>query len=166
MKFRAARVMKALDEDPLFSGKSIEFNDAKAEPIRPMRRLILCLDGSWQSSNHGEKNIASNIAKLSRSIASCENYDSCEKHGEQVIHQIVYYDAGVGTGNSAPREDASRTEKLLANGQKVFEGSFGTGVEENVCEAYNFLVSYTHACLFSHPLPNICHTGQQLAPWR
>lgn len=128
-----------LESDPLFSGKSIEFSEVeKPEEIRPMRRLILCLDGSWQSSNHGEKNIASNIAKLSRSIASCQNIG--EGEDRKVIHQIIYYDAGVGTGNSAPREDASMPEKLLAQGQKVFEGSFGRGVEENVCEAYNFLV--------------------------
>ncbi|KAK4866706.1 hypothetical protein LT330_008259 [Penicillium expansum] len=130
------RLVQPLESDPLFSGENIEFNDhEQAKPIRPMRRLILCLDGSWQSSNHGEKNIASNIAKLSRSIASCE------KTGGEVIHQIVYYDAGVGTGNSAPREGASTPEKILAKSQKVFEGSFGRGVEENVCEAYNFLVS-------------------------
>ncbi|KAJ5537847.1 hypothetical protein N7494_007326 [Penicillium frequentans] len=129
--------MESLESDPLFSGESIEFNDVEqAKPIRPMRRLILCLDGSWQSSNHGEKNIASNIAKLSRSIASCQ------KTGEdEVIHQIVYYDGGVGTGDSAPKEDASITAKALAEGQKAFEGAFGRGVEENVCEAYNFLVS-------------------------
>lgn len=160
MKFRPVQVMKAPEEDPLFSGKSIEFDDAKAEPIRPMRRLILCLDGSWQSSNHGEKNIASNIAKLSRSIASCE------RNGDEVIHQIVYYDAGVGTGNSAPREDASRTEKLLAKGQKIFEGSFGRGVEENVCEAYNFLVSSVYASPVSYLPAHTCHIGQQLAPRR
>lgn len=130
-----ARLVQPLESDPLFSGENIEFKDGEqARPIRPMRRLILCLDGSWQSSNHGEKNIASNIAKLSRSIASCEKTD------EDVIHQIVYCDAGVGTGNSAPREGASMPEKMLAKSQKVFEGSFGRGVEENVCEAYNFLV--------------------------
>lgn len=136
MRNTRIQLMRSLESDPLFSGESINFNDVeKAEPIRPMRRLILCLDGSWQSSNHGEKNIASNIAKLSRSIASCEKTGSGE-----VVHQIVYYDAGVGTGDSAPKENLSFTEKILAQGQKVFEGAVGRGVEENVCEAYNFLV--------------------------
>lgn len=153
------RRIESLESDPLFSGESIEFTDVEqAEPIRPMRRLILCLDGSWQSSNHGEKNIASNIAKLSRSIASCQ------KTGEdEVIHQIVYYDGGVGTGDSAPKEDASIAAQALAEGQKAFEGAFGRGVEENVCEAYNFLVR----CIITFlPFPSpthIYHTGQQLA---
>ncbi|KAJ5771771.1 hypothetical protein N7520_002300 [Penicillium odoratum] len=128
------RLMQALEDDPLFSGKKEE----KVKRYRPMKRLILCLDGSWQSSNHGEKNIASNIVKLSRSI------DSCEKTKDKVIQQIVYYDAGVGTGKSAPRNDASIPAKVLAKGQKIFEGTFERGLEENVCEAYNFLVNNCH----------------------
>ncbi|KAJ5928330.1 hypothetical protein N7466_007286 [Penicillium verhagenii] len=127
-----------LENDNLFSDAANKFIPVeKTKPLRDQRRLILCLDGSWQSSNHGEKNIASNIAKLSRAIASCDKYGEDGKE----IQQIVYYDAGVGTGNSAPNEDASKTAKLLAMTQKIFEGTFGRGVEENVCEAYNFLVS-------------------------
>ncbi|OOF93563.1 hypothetical protein ASPCADRAFT_209504 [Aspergillus carbonarius ITEM 5010] len=99
---------------------------------RPPRRLVLCCDGSWQSSNHGEKNIASNIAKLSRAIG---NY-GLGPNGE-IIQQIVYYDAGVGTGTSA----TSTTGKVMAGIQKRWEGGFGRGLEENVCEGYNFIVN-------------------------
>lgn len=39
--------LNPLESDPLFSGKSIEFSEVEeAEEIRPIRRLILCLDGS------------------------------------------------------------------------------------------------------------------------
>ncbi|PYH92579.1 hypothetical protein BO71DRAFT_442360 [Aspergillus ellipticus CBS 707.79] len=99
---------------------------------RPPRRLVLCCDGSWQTSNHGLKNIASNVAKLSRAIG---NY-GIGPTGD-IIQQIVYYDAGVGTGTSAANSEGN----WMAAIQKSWEGGFGRGLEENVCEAYNFIVN-------------------------
>ncbi|PWY83372.1 hypothetical protein BO70DRAFT_361487 [Aspergillus heteromorphus CBS 117.55] len=96
---------------------------------RPPRRLIVCCDGSWQSSNHGTKNIASNVAKLSRSIA---NYGK-NKEGD-LIQQIVFYDAGVGTSNSS---EGGFVDSI----HKRWEGGTGQGLEENVCEGYNFIVN-------------------------
>ncbi|EAW15372.1 T6SS phospholipase effector Tle1-like catalytic domain-containing protein [Aspergillus clavatus NRRL 1] len=102
---------------------------------RPMRRLVLCCDGSWQSSSHGLRNVASNVAKLSRSIAgwTIEN--------GQCIQQLVYYDAGVGTATSSVERDGNFIAKGIAKAQKCWEGGVGRGLEENVCEAYNFLVN-------------------------
>ncbi|RAL06601.1 T6SS phospholipase effector Tle1-like catalytic domain-containing protein [Aspergillus homomorphus CBS 101889] len=67
-------------------------------------------------------NIPSNIARISH-----------------FVHQIVYYDAGVSTGTSK-KEDQSWVAITMAGVQKTWEGAFGRGLEENVCEGYNFLV--------------------------
>ena len=61
-------------------------------PPRPKKRIIICCDGTWQSSAHGAQTIPSNVAKLSRSIAS----EYIDENG-LMASQIVYYDAGVGT---------------------------------------------------------------------
>lgn len=91
-------------------------------PPKPKKRIVICCDGTWQSVAHGTQTIPSNVAKISRSIA---NYyiDS----NSLMAPQIVYYDAGVGTG-------VGLIEKQRA-------GNFGQGLDENVCEAYNFIVN-------------------------
>lgn len=91
-------------------------------PQKPKKRIIICCDGTWQSVAHGNQTIPSNIAKISRSIA---NYYVDEN--ELMAPQIVYYDSGVGTGVGV-------IEKQRA-------GNFGLGLDENVCEAYNFIVN-------------------------
>ncbi|KAF2088927.1 hypothetical protein K490DRAFT_38157 [Saccharata proteae CBS 121410] len=89
----------------------------------PKKRIIICCDGTWQTSAHGTHSIPSNIAKLSRSLSPWY----FDPESSQWAPQVVYYDAGVGTG-------VSRVEKKYA-------GAFGLGLDENVCEAYNFLVN-------------------------
>lgn len=60
--------------------------------IHPMKRIILCFDGTSQASNHGREEVPSNVTKLSLSLERWfENDDG------KVSPQIVYYDAGVGT---------------------------------------------------------------------
>jgi uncharacterized protein (DUF2235 family) len=56
------------------------------------KRLIICCDGTWQSSNQGARSVPSNIAKISRAVS----VNSVETDGSW-CPQIVYYDAGVGT---------------------------------------------------------------------
>jgi hypothetical protein len=58
----------------------------------PKKRLVICCDGTWQSSNQGRRSNPSNVAKLSRAISQyfVEN--------EEAGVQICYYDAGIGTG--------------------------------------------------------------------
>lgn len=117
----------------------VEATTAKNRSVRiegPPKRLIICCDGSWQSSNHGQMNVPSNVARLSRAIARCGLADD---KGD-AIHQIVYYNAGVGTGTSK-KDDQNWLANTMAGIQKTWEGAFGRGLEENVCEGYNFLVS-------------------------
>lgn len=88
------------------------------------RRLVICCDGTWQSSVSSKENVPSNITKLCRLIAriGVDKDDSSKK-----FHQIVYYDSGVGTGN-------------LSSTEAKRQGGTGAGLAENVIEAYNFIV--------------------------
>jgi hypothetical protein len=85
------------------------------------KRIVICCDGTWQSSVSGEKNVPSNITRLCRAL----NRVGTDKDG-RVWQQVVWYDSGVGTTS-------------LALGDAV-EGAFGEGLEGNVVEAYNFCV--------------------------
>lgn len=88
------------------------------------RRLVICCDGTWQSSVSSKENVPSNITKLCRLIARIgEDKDDHSKK----FHQIVYYDSGIGTGN-------------LSSSEAKRQGGTGAGLAENVIEAYNFIV--------------------------
>ncbi|KAF2846854.1 hypothetical protein T440DRAFT_220749 [Plenodomus tracheiphilus IPT5] len=88
------------------------------------RRLIVCCDGTWQSSVSTKDNAPSNITKLCRLIArvGTDKDDHLKK-----FHQIVYYDSGIGTG-------------ALSASEARLQGGTGAGLAENVIEAYNFIV--------------------------
>lgn len=77
------------------------------------RRIIICSDGTWNRPD-GEK--ATNVVKMARAIAPTDSNG---------MDQIVFYDAGVGTGNLLDR---------------VTGGAFGGGLEKNVQDGYRFLV--------------------------
>ncbi|PVI08262.1 hypothetical protein DM02DRAFT_723093 [Periconia macrospinosa] len=88
------------------------------------RRLIICCDGTWQSSVSGQDNVPSNVTKLCRVIA---RIGTDAKNPNKKWHQVVYYDSGIGTGN-------------LSGSEKSRQGGTGAGLAENVIEAYNFIV--------------------------
>ncbi|KAL1625539.1 hypothetical protein SLS56_007286 [Neofusicoccum ribis] len=101
-----------------------DFFSRSTEMVKP-KRIVVCCDGTWQSATsvdpkHG---CPSNVARLSRVLAKA-GLDREEKEWQQ----IVYYDAGVGTGDITAVEAAR-------------QGSQGLGLLENVLEAYNFIVS-------------------------
>ncbi|GME50258.1 peptidoglycan binding domain containing protein [Neofusicoccum parvum] len=101
-----------------------DFFSRSTETVKP-KRIVVCCDGTWQSATsvdpkHG---CPSNVARLSRVLAKA-GLDREEKEWQQ----IVYYDAGVGTGDITAVEAAR-------------QGSQGLGLLENVLEAYNFIVS-------------------------
>ena len=83
-----------------------------------MKRLILCCDGTWNKADqedHGEP-CPSNVVKIAYRVA--------KREGDTL--QIIYYDQGVGTGNSV---------------DKATGGAFGEGLEANIHDAYRFLVA-------------------------
>ncbi|KAF2729130.1 hypothetical protein EJ04DRAFT_78019 [Polyplosphaeria fusca] len=88
------------------------------------RRIVICCDGTWQSSVSGADNVPSNVTKLCRHIA---RIGTDRNNPNKKFHQLVYYDSGVGTGNLSKREQRR-------------QGGTGAGLAENVIEAYNFIV--------------------------
>ena len=84
-----------------------------------MKSIILCCDGTWnkpdQVDDHGEL-CPSNVVKIAYRVA--------KRDGD--TPQIIFYDQGVGTGNSV---------------DKVTGGAFGEGLEANIHDAYRFLVA-------------------------
>ncbi|KAI1452523.1 hypothetical protein F4805DRAFT_447077 [Annulohypoxylon moriforme] len=84
------------------------------------KKIVICCDGTWNSENSKRKR--SNVSEISRCITP---YD------RDGIPQIVFYQPGIGTGTSK-----------LGN---VWEGLTGTGLYEDICEAYSFLChNYSH----------------------
>lgn len=78
-----------------------------------MKRLVVCCDGTWNRRDAGER--ATNVAKLADAVAATG--------GD--VRQVVFYDAGVGTGGLVDR---------------VLGGATGKGLAKNVLDAYRFLV--------------------------
>ncbi len=65
------------------------------------KRLIVCCDGTASAVDKGTKEFVSNVGRLSRSIARVGVTPEGEK-----VPQIVYYQAGVGSGQSLPIQKA------------------------------------------------------------
>ena len=84
-----------------------------------MKRLILCCDGTWNRADQAQKGTPcpTNVVKLAYRIA---------KHDAAGTPQVILYDQGVGTGNSLDRWTG---------------GAFGEGLEDNIYDAYRFLVA-------------------------
>ncbi|KAB2577651.1 Uncharacterized protein DBV05_g3680 [Lasiodiplodia theobromae] len=106
---------------------------ANGDPLtlkRP-KKLIICCDGTWIDSNNSklenngshahpklEVQDPSNVTRIGRALPVSDS---------QQRPQIVFYQAGVGTGPNL-------VEKLVGGGT-------GSGLSENVCEAYGFLAN-------------------------
>lgn len=87
-------------------------------PSAPIKRLCIFSDGSWSDA---EKEVGTNIFTMAKAV----------KHTcKEMIPQLVFYDAGVGTGGSV--SDA------------IKGGAFGEGIDRNIQELYWFLaLNYT-----------------------
>lgn len=77
-----------------------------------MKRLVFCFDGTW---NRLSADTPTNVVLLAASI---------QRISPKGVTQIMHYDEGVGTG---------RLEKYTG-------GLFGQGLEQNIREAYRFLI--------------------------
>ncbi|KAF5861013.1 hypothetical protein ETB97_000841 [Aspergillus alliaceus] len=98
-------------------------SDTKGLPWSNRKRLIVCCDGTWNSSIQDSFQPPTNVTRLSRAISREGVTD--EGGVKKRISQIVYYQQGVGTG------------ALL--GDKLGGGAIGIGVSAHVREAYGFL---------------------------
>ncbi|KAK4197955.1 hypothetical protein QBC40DRAFT_308631 [Triangularia verruculosa] len=98
------------------------FKDTTLTPAP--KRIIICCDGTWQSSVTNTTNIPSNITRIARYLAKVG------RDGEQPMkewQQVVYYDAGIGTA--------------VGMLESARQGNTGSGFVGNVIEAYNFIVN-------------------------
>ncbi|KAK4644008.1 hypothetical protein QC761_300930 [Podospora bellae-mahoneyi] len=98
------------------------FKDATLKPAA--KRIIICCDGTWQSSVTNTVNIPSNITRIARYLSKVgRDGDDPAKEWQQV----VYYDAGIGTAVGVL--------------ESARQGNTGSGFVGNVIEAYNFIVN-------------------------
>ena len=93
------------------------------DPNAAPKRIVICCDGTWQSSVTGQRNVPSNITRMCRSLAN-----TGKDENNKTWQQIVFYDAGIGTGALSQLEQAR-------------QGGTGDGLIVNVIEAYNFIVN-------------------------
>ena len=80
-----------------------------------MKRLIVCLDGTWNKPDQEDK--ITNVVKIMRAL---------KPHDENGVAQIAFYDKGVGTGGPI---------------DKLRGGAFGRGLEDNIKDGYRFLAN-------------------------
>jgi uncharacterized protein (DUF2235 family) len=107
---------------------------AAVQPASP-RRLVVCLDGTWNSTYNRKMRTdghavfkPSNVLKLARAVLP---YDA--EHG---VDQIVNYDTGVGSLAEYP----GWSNRGLASVDKTLGGGWGAGFEANIDRALSFLV--------------------------
>ncbi|UQC81938.1 peptidoglycan binding domain-containing protein [Colletotrichum lupini] len=116
------------------------------------KRIVICCDGTWQSSVSGQQNIPSNVTRLARSVALT---GSVKENGKEdsICQQVVFYSAGVGTGGGV---------NILERGRQA---TFGDGLVASVIEAYNFIVmNYApHDQLFFFGFSRGAYTARSVA---
>jgi uncharacterized protein (DUF2235 family) len=100
----------------------------------PPRRLVLCLDGTWNNTasearrRDGDTVLKpTNVLKLARAVLP-QTGDGRE--------QVVYYDIGVGSLARYP----GAANRLLAVADRLLGGAWGAGFESQVEKALGFLV--------------------------
>lgn len=99
-----------------------------------MRRLIICLDGTWASpSNLVERGDGTEVHKPSNVL---KTFRAVVPRTEDGVEQISYYDEGVGA-LSAQR---GLRNNALAKLDSVLGGAWGAGFEQNIESAYTFIV--------------------------
>lgn len=89
-----------------------------------MKRLIICCDGTWSSADQRQHNGPSptNVVHLAFRTA---------KH-DGGTQQITWYNQGVGTGGNVL--------------DRATGGAFGSGLEDNLHDAYRFLIANYEMC--------------------
>ncbi|KAF8646898.1 hypothetical protein AX16_007047 [Volvariella volvacea WC 439] len=85
-----------------------------------MKRIIVACDGTGQSASRGGYSVSTNVSRL------CHALRNTQKAGQ--IEQIIFYQSGIGTQD-------------LSWGTKVFQQAMGEGIEDNIADAYTFIMN-------------------------
>ncbi|MEA5535367.1 DUF2235 domain-containing protein [Crocosphaera sp. XPORK-15E] len=88
------------------------------------RRLIVCCDGTWQDLG---QSYPTNVVKMAQAI---KLLDSNNNHH---IHQIIYYDEGLGT------KQIESGDSIIDILTKLGGGGLGLGIDHKIQDAYRFL---------------------------
>lgn len=93
-----------------------------------MKRIIICMDGTWQNMTVPTKRLT-NVAKIAQMVAETD-----PRPNGQSITQLVYYSPGIGAEAYAS-EDADA----------IKQGATGAGAEEHI------IAAYLHLCFNYEP---------------
>jgi uncharacterized protein (DUF2235 family) len=95
-----------------------------------MKRIVVCMDGTWQTLRQDKP---TNIALIARSVSHKETVrapDGAERH----IHQMLIYSHGVGSNVGAVARRG--LSEFIANFNRINGGAFGEGLEDGIVDAY------------------------------
>ncbi|MGE0596526.1 MAG: DUF2235 domain-containing protein [Hyphomonadaceae bacterium] len=92
-----------------------------------MKRIVICMDGTWQTLNQDE---LTNIGIIARSVAHKET-----RPDGSHIQQTVIYSHGVGSSLSA-LADPSFSERAAERFNRLAGGAFGSGLENLLLDTY------------------------------
>ncbi|WP_207426612.1 DUF2235 domain-containing protein [Pedobacter sp. SYSU D00535] len=83
-----------------------------------MKRIITCSDGTWNlpGDTEGGKVVRTNVQKIFEAICN---------EDPSGIHQIKYYDEGIGVEGSKLR--------------RMIDGAIGGGIDQNILDIYKFI---------------------------
>ena len=99
------------------------------------KRLVLCLDGTWNSGfEERKRRDGHDVLKPTNPLKLCRAV--CPTDPKSGMPQITYYDLGVG----ALAEYPGTANKTLQFVDRFLGGAWGAGFEGNVEDALNFLV--------------------------
>jgi uncharacterized protein (DUF2235 family) len=113
------------------------------------RRLIVCCDGTWQDLG---QSYPTNVVKMAQAIkpvdlasVNVDNNDVNGQNSENHIHQIVYYDEGIGAKQINTKESKvidslmQQFGGFLDKSIQIAGGAFGLGIDHKILDAYRFL---------------------------
>jgi uncharacterized protein (DUF2235 family) len=92
-----------------------------------MKRIVICMDGTWQSLNQEE---LTNIGVIARSVAHKETLQD-----GSFVHQTVIYTQGVGSATGA-LEPRGFLQKIATGFTRLFGGAIGEGLEDAILDTY------------------------------
>lgn len=97
-----------------------------------MKRIIICMDGTWQTLRQDRP---TNIALIARSVAHKQTIKGENGQPDQFVHQIVIYTQGVGS-NVGALPGRSLFSQAMSDLNRFFGGAFGDGLEDGILDAY------------------------------
>ncbi|KAF0317060.1 peptidoglycan binding domain-containing protein [Colletotrichum asianum] len=136
--WRSLRKNQADSKSGHDADKTVDADQVATDPVDAAKRkgvihkrIILCCDGTWQTSATIRKNVPSNVTRLARSIAQTGKMNrngGSNTSDDETCQQIVYYSAGIGTGDGVNIVEKAR------------QATFGDGLASDVIKAYSFVV--------------------------